>query len=307
MTCVPSTVSPRAEMISYETLWSQPGQTLKSLTALFRQYPFLPSLVLAELSRQDLFSTVWSDLRESVEAFLAPLRGFSVSLYRTFQYPPQLREARHPVELFYYNGDLTLTESPCVSVVGARKSSDEGKAQARDIAGGLVRAGYTIVSGLAAGIDTAAMTSAIKADGSTIGVIGTPVNQVYPRENEKLQRYVAARHLLISQVPFYRYQSEPFPTRSRHFTERNETMAALSSATIIVEASDRSGSLTQARACLYQGRKLMIMQSCFDRGDITWPAYYERRGAIRVSCVDEILGVLAGVGSTLEADRSGTS
>jgi len=151
---------------------------------------------------------------------------------------------------------------------------------------------FTIVSGLAAGIDTAAMESAIAESGRTIGVIGTPINATYPKENTGLQEKVAKEHLLISQVPFYRYANEPFMARKIHFTQRNETMAALSEATIIVEASDTSGSLTQARACLQQGRKLFILNSCFEVPEITWPKTYLERGAIRVREIDDILNAL---------------
>ncbi|MCH8253968.1 MAG: DNA-processing protein DprA, partial [Gemmatimonadetes bacterium] len=94
--------------------------------------------------------------------------------------------------------------------------------------------GYTIVSGLAEGIDTAAMKSAIASDGNTIGVIGTPLNRAYPKGNEALQENVATNHLLISQVPFYRYQHEHYKARRYYFPQRNATMAALSVSTIIV-------------------------------------------------------------------------
>ena len=143
----------------------------------------------------------------------------------------------------------------------------------------VVEAGFTIVSGLAAGIDTAAHRASLATKkGHTIGVIGTPLNEVYPKENLDLQECVAADHLLISQVPFYRYAHQPFKTKSYYFPERNETMAALSEATIIVEASDTSGSLTQARAALQQGRKLFILNSCFENRPITWPTTFAARG-----------------------------
>ena len=292
MTCVRNAISLRTEMMSYETLWGWPQQSLKSLAEMFAEHQVVPSQLLQLKESEDLFG--WGELRESVAAHLAPLRGFSVCVNGTFQYPMSIRAARHPVELFYYRGDIAILESKCVSVVGARKASDHKVAQAAAIAAGLVAKDYTIVSGLAAGIDTAAMTSALRAGGRTIGVIGTPINEAYPKTNSELQEHVAGRHLLISQVPFYRYSREPFPSKKRYFPERNETMAALSAATIIVEASDKSGSLTQARACMHQGRKLMIMNSCFENRDISWPAYYEKKGAVRVKDVDDILSVLDG-------------
>lgn len=156
----------------------------------------------------------------------------------------------------------------------------------------LVERGFTVVSGLATGIDTAAHTAAIEAKGHTIAVIGTPIGIHYPKENQALQRKIAEQHLLISQVPVLRYASQYVPQNKLFFPERNVTMSALTEGTVIVEASDTSGTLTQARAALQQGRKLFILDSCFKRDGITWPASFEKRGAICVRDLADILGVL---------------
>ena len=145
------------------------------------------------------------------------------------------------------------------------------------------------MSGLARGIDTGALTGALDSGGSVVGVIGTPINQAYPPENSKLQEKIAKEHLLISQVPFFRYEEEPYIAHRKYFPERNATMSALSYATIIVEASDKSGTLTQARACFQQKRPLFILDSCFKNPNIKWPKLYEKRGAFRVRNVDDIL------------------
>ena len=282
-------VSLREEMNSYETLWGMRDATQKTIAELFQQHPGLPSGVLDRLKGTDLFL---DELYDSVRSFLDSLTGFSVSVYGAFQYPSMLRSAQYPLELFYYRGQIEVAESRCVSVVGARKVSDLGAKRASRLSRELVEAGFTIVSGLAQGVDTHAMKSAIAAGGRTIGVIGTPINQVYPKENAELQEQVAKEFLLISQVPFYRYQHQPFKTKRFYFPQRNETMAALSEATIIVEASDTSGSLTQARAALQQGRKLFILNSCFENPDIKWPHTYEERGAIRVRTTDDVLSHL---------------
>jgi len=285
-------ISPFEEMVSYETLWSVPKATVKSVAELFPQSgeSLLPSEVLERQAEETLFGL--QDLREKVERFLRPLTGFSVCVYRAFDYPERLREAKYPPEVFYYRGDIGLMESRCISIVGARRCSPEGRRRAAKLANGLVDRGYTIVSGLAAGVDTAAMTTAIEREGRTLGVIGTPITESYPRENEALQAEVASEHLLMSHVPFYRYKHESFRSHRFHFPARNVLMAALSEATVIVEASDTSGTLTQARACLQQGRKLFILNSCFENPDITWPKTYEERGAIRVREFGDIFSSL---------------
>ena len=109
-------------------------------------------------------------------------------------------------------------------------------------------------------------------------MIGTPIGTYYPKENQALQRKIAEEHLLISQVPVLLYASQHVPQNKLFFPERNITMSALTEGTIIVEASDTSGTLTQARAALQQGRKVFILDSCFKRHDITWPANFEKRG-----------------------------
>ena len=173
--------------------------------------------------------------------------------------------------------------------MGTRKASPKGRKRAIKLSRELVDADLTIVSGLVTGIDTEALTAAIESGGRVIGVIGTPIDEYYPKENRELQDEIARNHLLISQVPFFRYKNEAFKMRRFYFPMRNVTMAALSLGTVIVEASETSGTLTQARACLQQGRKLFILESCFEDPQLTWPPNYEKRGAIRVRAKEDIL------------------
>jgi len=289
---IENAISPYAEMLAYETLWALQGVSLKTIAEWVKQNPVVPSKLLRAKEGEVLFSEV-AAIRDQVAAFLATIKEpFSICVHGTFEYPARLRDAKYPLELFYYKGDIGLLESKCISIVGARECTPEGAKRAAKLAKGLVKQGFTVVSGLAKGIDTAAMATAMEVGGNTIGVIGTPIDQHYPKENQQLQQQVAKRHLLVSQVPFYRYSKEPFSSKKYYFPQRNETMAAISEATVIVEASDTSGSLTQARACVQQGRKLFILNSCFERKDITWPAKYEKEGAIRVRDIDDLLNVV---------------
>src|SRR3546814_3798207 len=122
---------------------------------------------------------------------------------------------------------------------------------------------------------------------SDLVVIGTPLGEYYPRENAELQKFIAAEHLLISQVPVLRYGRQNPQHNRFFFPERNATMSALTLGTIIVEAGETSGTLTQARAAFHQGRKLFILDSCFQRTDITWPARFEKDGALRVRTTED--------------------
>lgn len=292
VTMIKTAISPRAEMLAYETLWALPKASKKHIAEMFERNPVVPTKLL-RLTAGLFAQSEIADLEQRVASYLDRIEvPFSVCVHGTFQYPLPLRDARHPIEVFYYRGDIGLLESPCISIVGTRNCSPEGARRAARLARGLVEQGYTVVSGLAKGIDTAAMTAAIEAGGHIIGIIGTPIHEYYPKENRDLQETIARQHLLISQVPFYRYNQEPFSAKRFYFPQRNETMAAISSATIIVEASDSSGTLTQARACMQQGRSLFILNSCFDRTDITWPAKYEKEGAVRVRDIDDVLRVV---------------
>lgn len=162
-------------------------------------------------------------------------------------------------------GDLSLVQKPCVAVVGARKVSREGAARARRLARELAHAGVIVVSGLAKGVDTEALNAAIEAGGKVIAVIGTPINKAYPAENKRLQEKVYREHLLISQF------APGEPVYRSNFPERNKLMAAISDATVIVEASDTSGSLHQAAECARLKRWLFIAQSLMDDPSLHWP------------------------------------
>jgi DNA processing protein len=291
-----SSVSPRRELGAYEALWLEPGATFKTIADRFAADPSaVPSDFVSAAVADARASEVLTTLKK------AGVSRFGIRLNLTGNYPTKLRDARHPVEMLYFQGAWELSETRCVAVVGSRTASEEGLRRAAKIARALVDKGFTVVSGLAAGVDRAAHTAAIEAGGHTIAVIGTPIGTYYPKENEALQRQIAEEHLLISQVPVLRYANQHVPQNKLFFPERNVTMSALTEATIIIEASDTSGTLTQARAALHQGRKLFILDSCFERRDITWPSNFEKKGAIRVRESADIFDAL-GDGSPTPED-----
>lgn len=188
-------------------------------------------------------------------------------------------------------GDVSLVKLPCVAVVGARRVSREGAARARRLAKELAGAGVVVVSGLAKGVDTEALTAAMEAGGRTIGVIGTPIEKAYPAENKRLQEKMYSEHLLISQFAPGR------PVYQSNFPERNKLMAAISDATVIVEASDTSGSLHQAAECVRLERWLFIAKSLMDNPSLRWPkdfiGYPNTRILAQTSELEHCMGVSA--------------
>lgn len=282
-----SPISPFLEMGAYEALWLEEGATFKRLADRFERDP---SALPSDFVSRDEAVRRANEVLRRFDA--AGVEGFGVRVNHAGDYPKRLRDAKYPIEMLYYQGSWELSELPSVAVVGSRKPSDEGKARARFIGRKLAEKGFVVASGLATGIDTEAHYGAIEAGGETIAVIGTPLDSTYPKENADLQRHIARRHLLISQVPVLRYYRQNFRQNRLFFPERNATMSALTEATVIVEAGETSGTLTQARAALYQGRNLFILDSCFRREGLTWPARFAEMGAIRVRGMDELLGHL---------------
>ncbi len=271
------------ELGAYEALWTEHNASFKSLAEKFAESPdarpsdFIPK----------------DEARRVASRVIERLRGpegtrFDVRIRGELEYPERLREATHPVELLYFQGRWELIASRSVAVVGTRKPTEEGRSRARQLSKRLAQDNFTVVSGLAEGIDTEAHNAAISAGGETIAVIGTPLNHVYPKSNAVLQERIARDYLLISQVPLERYEAQNFRVNRFFFPERNKTMSALTEATIIVEAGETSGTLVQAREALKQKRKLFILNSCFERPDLKWPRRFEAEGAIRVRDYDDI-------------------
>ena len=281
-------ISPLLEIGAYEALWLEEGATFKTIADKFRKdVSALPSDFVSNAKAEAAASQVLDRFSK------AGIEEFGVRLHHAGEYPENLRDARHPVEMLYYQGTWELSEKPSIAIVGSRKPSDDGARNAYRIAHSLSQRGVVVVSGLATGIDTAAHTGALDAGQPTIAVIGTPLDASYPKENVDLQKRIAKDHLLISQVPVLRYHKQMFMNNRVFFPERNATMSALTSATVIVEAGETSGTLTQARAAMHQGRKLFILESCFRNKNLTWPIRFEKQGAIRVSSIKDLENRLA--------------
>jgi DNA processing protein len=276
-------VMPFRELGAYEALWAREGSSFKSLADTFRQHPgSIPSDFVSPREAERYSRLALGAIRE------AGIRHFGIRVHGAGEYPAKLRDAQHPVELLYFQGNWDITNSRCVAIVGTRHPTEDGKRRAAKLARSVVKDDFTVVSGLAQGIDTVAHTAAIEGNGRTIAVLGTPITASYPPDNQDLQRRIADEFLVISQVPIVRYARQGPKGNRFFFPERNATMSVLTEATVIVEAGNTSGTLIQARHAIQQNRKLFILDSCFRNSELTWPAKFLDRGAIRVSEFDEI-------------------
>jgi DNA protecting protein DprA len=189
--------------------------------------------------------------------------------------------------LVHFAGDLSVLDVPSVSIVGTRAVSEAGRQRAARLARELALAGIAVVSGLAKGVDAAAHLSAIQSGGRTAAVIGTPLDKAYPAENAELQRLIYSEHLLLT--PFAIGE----PVYRANFPARNRVMAAISDATVIVEASDTSGTLHQAAECQRLGRWLFIMRSVADDPALKWPSGFIGKPKVAVlSSTAELVDVV---------------
>jgi DNA processing protein len=183
-------------------------------------------------------------------------------------------ERKFAPEVLHFVGDSSLLrQGPRVAVVGSRRASADGLRRAAAITRALVQRDIIVVSGLAAGIDTAAHTTALEAGGRTIAVIGTPLDQSYPRENAGLQARLAREQLVVSQF------APGTAVRPQNFPIRNRTMALLTDATVIVEAGEKSGTVNQGWEALRLGRLLFLLESVATDPALTWPTQMIHHGA----------------------------
>ncbi|MGH3984225.1 MAG: DNA-processing protein DprA [Pseudonocardiaceae bacterium] len=218
--------------------------------------------------------------------------GLSVHTFRDVSYPAQLREIHQVPPVLFSRGTLRAGE-PAVSVVGSRRASGQNLDWASEVSSALVSAGITVVSGLAAGIDTAAHTAALDAGGRTVAVLGTGINRAYPAANRDLQERIMNEGLVLSQ--FW----PDAPANKKSFPLRNATMSGYGRATIVVEAGETSGARIQARVGVEHGRPV-ILRDCVVRMNEWAAALQHRSGVHVVSSVDDVLNVVAALRPDLD-------
>ncbi len=166
-------------------------------------------------------------------------------------YPKLLPLINDPPPLLWARGNVALAARPCVAIVGARNASSLGRRMAVSLAADLSSAGFSVVSGLARGIDGEAHKAALS--GGTIAVLAGGIDMVYPRENFQLYENIVEKGLLLSEMPM------GVQPQARHFPRRNRIISGLSQALVVVEGASRSGSLITARDALDQGREVMAV------------------------------------------------
>jgi DNA processing protein len=169
------------------------------------------------------------------------------------EYPKQLLEIPDPPALLYVTGNVKLLSSSALAVVGSRNATPQGIKNAQSFARTFSEAGFAIVSGLALGVDSAAHSGGLEGRGSTIAVLGTGIDIVYPRRNEELAAEIVSRGALVSEFPL------GAPPNAANFPRRNRLISGLARGCLIVEAALDSGSLITARLAAEQGREVFAI------------------------------------------------
>ena len=209
------------------------------------------------LAPEAIDTIIGRKLRFTAEAEIAAVRklGGDVLLLDDGVYPSSLREIYDPPIVLYVKGAWSeCLDQPCIGVVGSRRCSTYGQNSALMLARDLAQRGMTVVSGFARGIDAAAHRGALEAGGRTVAVLGTGIDELYPRDHKKLAEEILAQGgALVSQFPL------GTPPVSENFPYRNRIISGLSLGVVVVEAAENSGSLITARLAMEQNREVFAV------------------------------------------------
>lgn len=271
------------------------GVGLKRLVARFGAAPAVFAAAPAELAQveglhHDVIDEIvrFSDW-EAVDAEIERARAAGVAIlpFSAAEYPERLRMIADPPACLYIKGRLAPEDEKAVAIVGSRSSSDYGRRVARDLARGLASLGFTVVSGMARGIDGAAHESALQAGGRTIAVLGSGVERAYPSEHALLYRRIAAGGAVISELPI---GTRPM---AFNFPARNRLISGIALGVIVVEATEKSGSLITAASAVEQGREVFAVPGPVGSSRSRGAHRLIRQGAKLVETVDDVLEEIA--------------
>lgn len=198
-------------------------------------------------------------------------------------YPRLLREISDPPILLYVRGDLNLLKATQLAIVGSRRASRQGLQIAEDFAQSLSSVGMCITSGLAHGIDAAAHRGGLKGQGSTLAVVGTGLDRIYPAANQDLARQIAEHGAIISEYPL---GTRPL---AQNFPRRNRIISGIATGCLVVEAALKSGSLITARQAMEQGREVFAIPGSINNSLAKGCHQLIRQGAKLVETSDDIL------------------
>ena len=261
--------------------FGDPTEALSASTAALAEIPGLDPSVIDGLRN---FSA-WDEAEK--EIIKAENAAVKIVPFTDSSYPARLRMIPDPPPLLYLKGEIRREDEKAVAVVGSRSTSDYGRRVARDLCRGLASLGFTVVSGMARGIDGTAHETSLNAGGRTIAVLGSGVDRVYPAEHDKLYRRISENGGVISEFPM---GTRPL---AFNFPARNRVISGLSLGVVVVEATEKSGSLITAALALEQGREVFAVPGEVGASRSRGAHRLIRQGAKLVETVDDIMEEIA--------------
>ena len=261
--------------------FGDPTEALSVSTAALAEIPGLDQSVIDGLRN---FSA-WDEAEK--EIIRAEKAAVKIVPFTDSSYPARLRMIPDPPPLLYLKGEIRRDDEKAVAVVGSRSTSDYGRRVARDLCRGLASLGFTVVSGMARGIDGTAHETSLNAGGRTIAVLGSGVDRVYPAEHDKLYRRISENGAVISEFPM---GTRPL---AFNFPARNRLISGLSLGVVVVEATEKSGSLITAALALEQGREVFAVPGEVGASRSRGAHRLIRQGAKLVETVDDIVEEIA--------------
>ncbi len=269
-------VGPRTQTLLLEKFGSARNVLSASLSSL-GQVRGVGEKIINFIRETDLYDLARREYAECEKL------GVSVITREDEQYPVSLSEIFDPPIVLYQKGAIKSADQLAVAIVGSRKCTPYGRRIAERLSAGLARAGVTVVSGLARGVDAIAHRAAIKAGGRTIAVLANGLTMTYPPEHAALAEEISRQGAVLSESPLHME-----PTRGL-FPQRNRIVSGLSLGVIVVEASKTSGTLHTARHAMEQGREVFAVPGPIDSRESEGCHHLIRDGATLIQSVDDIL------------------
>jgi DNA processing protein len=229
--------------------------------------------------------SAWVEVEQEIRR--AREAGIELVPFTSPNYPARLRMIADPPPFLYVKGTLRAEDDKAVAIVGSRSASDYGRRMARDLARGLANLGFTVISGMARGIDGTAHDTVLQSGGRTIAVLGSGIDRAYPPEHGNLYRRISENGAVISELPI---GTRPM---AFHFPARNRLISGLSLGVVVVEATEKSGSLITAAMAVEQGREVFAVPGEAGASRSRGAHRLIRQGAKLVETVDDIIEEIA--------------
>lgn len=270
--------------VGFKKLAEYFGAPTRAFSASERELAQVPGLDRGAIEGLLTFSA-WDEVRNELDRVSEA--GARVIPFSASNYPPRLRLIADPPPFFYAKGEMQEEDAKAVAVVGSRSASDYGIRITCDLCRGLASLGFTVVSGMARGIDGAAHEAALATGGRTVAVLGSGVDVIYPTEHEGLYKRICQSGAILSELPM---STPPF---SYNFPARNRLISGLSLGVVVVEATERSGSLITAGFALEQGREVFAVPGEAGASRSRGTHRLIRQGAKLVETVEDVIEEIA--------------